>query len=124
MAICTSQSQPEKARQEINTAIKTSRKAMDEVVPPNRALTLVLCLCASRGPSKDETTEGRQTVGQKVMAIADISKSFRLAVRRLSECRAVFPKISLSHDPSLRMWLRQMVAVIAIMLVEMGLCRT
>lgn len=97
---------------------------MDEVVSRNRALTLALCLCASRGPSKDDTTEGRQKRGQKVLAMADISKSFRLAARRLSERRAVFPEISLSHDPSLRMWLRLMVAVIAIMLMEIGVCRT
>lgn len=97
---------------------------MDAVVPRNRALTLALCLCASRGPSKDETTEGRQKRGQKVLAMADISKSFRLAARRLSERRAVFPKISLFHDPSLRIWLRLMAAVNAIMAMEIEVCRT
>lgn len=93
-------------------------------MPRNCALTLASCLCAFCGPSKDETTEGRQKRGQKVSAITDISKSFRLAARRLSERRAVIPKISLSHDPSLRIGPRLMAAVIAIMEMEIEVYRT
>lgn len=40
-----------------------------------RALTFVLCLCASHGPSKDETTEGRRRRVCDMLAMADISSS-------------------------------------------------